>query len=80
MSRSLRLLILDITITKAVAAAKEAGLGVNAGHDLNLSNLPDFVIPELEEVSIGHAFTVDCLLMGIDKAVAQYQTALGKTI
>ena len=64
----------------AAAAAHEAGLGVNAGHDLNLNNLPDFVIPELEEVSIGHAFTVDCLLMGIDKAVAQYQLALGKTI
>ena len=64
----------------SAAAAKDAGLGVNAGHDLNLNNLPDFVIPELREVSIGHAFTVDCLLMGIDKAVAQYQLALGKAI
>ncbi len=61
------------------AAAEEVGLGVNAGHDLNLNNLPDFAIPELQEVSIGHAFTVDCLLMGIDEAVARYRLALGKS-
>jgi pyridoxine 5-phosphate synthase len=61
------------------AAAQSLGLGVNAGHDLNLDNLPDFKIPELLEVSIGHAFTVDCLLMGIGEAVSRYQRALGNT-
>lgn len=60
-------------------AAHEAGLGLNAGHDLNLHNLPAFCrIPGLLEVSIGHAFTVDCLEMGIDAAVRAYQRALGK--
>lgn len=60
-------------------AAREAGLGLNAGHDLNLVNLPAFsALPGLLEVSIGHAFTVDCLEMGIDAAVRAYQRALGK--
>lgn len=60
-------------------AAREAGLGLNAGHDLNLRNLPAFrEIPGLLEVSIGHAFTVDCLEMGITAAVRAYQRALGK--
>ena len=60
-------------------AAQEAGLGLNAGHDLNLLNLPAFsAIPGLLEVSIGHAFTVDCLDMGIEATVRAYQRALGK--
>lgn len=60
-------------------AAQEAGLGLNAGHDLNLFNLPAFrELPGLLEVSIGHAFTVDCLEMGISAAVHAYQQALGK--
>ena len=60
-------------------AAREAGLDLNAGHDLNLLNLPAFrEIPGLLEVSIGHAFTVDCLEMGITAAVRAYQRALGK--
>ena len=63
----------------SAAAAQSWGLGVNAGHDLNLHNLPDFKIPELLEVSIGHAFTVDCILMGIEEAVSRYQRALGNT-
>ena len=44
---------------ETAAAAIEAGLGVNAGHDLNLSNLPDFKLPALAEVSIGHAFKLE---------------------
>ena len=60
-------------------AAREAGLGLNAGHDLNLANLSAFrTLPGLLEVSIGHAFTVDCLEMGISAAVRAYQRALGK--
>ncbi|MEE4202950.1 MAG: pyridoxine 5'-phosphate synthase [Halieaceae bacterium] len=63
----------------AAVAAQEAGLGVNAGHDLNLDNLPDFRIPSLLEVSIGHAFTVDALRFGIDEAVSRYRQALRPT-
>lgn len=64
---------------EAAQAAHEAGLGVNAGHDLNLSNLPDFCIPHLAEVSIGHAFTVDALRYGIADTVARYQQALAQS-
>ncbi len=54
--------------------ANQIGLGVNAGHDLNLDNLPKFrQVPQLLEVSIGHAFTVDCLAMGLPNAVAAYK-------
>ncbi|PID55043.1 MAG: pyridoxine 5'-phosphate synthase [Gammaproteobacteria bacterium] len=60
-------------------AALDAGLGVNAGHDLNLDNLPRFAnLPGLLEVSIGHALTVDALRMGLADTVAAYQRALGK--
>ena len=61
-------------------AAFAARLGVNAGHDLNLSNLPDFKVPHLEEVSIGHAFTVDALRWGIANTIPRYQQALGKNV
>jgi pyridoxine 5-phosphate synthase len=63
----------------AAEAALDCGLGVNAGHDLNLQNLEAFrAIPGLLEVSIGHAFTVDCLDRGIDATVDAYQACLGK--
>jgi len=65
---------------ETAAAAIHVGLGVNAGHDLNLMNLPDFQIPTLAEVSIGHAFTVDALQWGIADTVARYQQALGKSL
>lgn len=59
------------------AAAETAllcGLGINAGHDLNLQNLPLYSqLPGLQEVSIGHALTVDALLMGYSEAVAAYR-------
>ncbi|WP_439101996.1 pyridoxine 5'-phosphate synthase [Congregibacter sp.] len=58
-------------------AALEAGLGINAGHDLNLQNLPLFRdLPGLLEVSIGHALTVDALRMGMPAAVKAYRAAL----
>jgi pyridoxine 5-phosphate synthase len=64
----------------AADAATEVGLGVNAGHDLNLTNLRQFksAIPQLLEVSIGHAFTVDCIEIGLVSAVNAYQQTLGK--
>jgi pyridoxine 5-phosphate synthase len=63
---------------RAAAAAVEAGLGVNAGHDLDLENLRLFArsIPGLLEVSIGHALVSDALFMGLDAAVRAYVAAL----
>jgi pyridoxine 5-phosphate synthase len=62
----------------AARAAEEAGLGVNAGHDLNLDNLPAFchAVPQLAEVSIGHAITADALRIGFPAAVEAYLRAL----
>lgn len=62
---------------KAAELANSLGLGVNAGHDLNLENLEKFAsIPNLLEVSIGHAFTVDSLRMGMIPALRAYQAQL----
>jgi pyridoxine 5-phosphate synthase len=62
------------------AAARRAharGLGVNAGHDLNLDNLPLFAtVPHLEEVSIGHALISHALFVGLDRAVRDYLAVL----
>jgi pyridoxine 5-phosphate synthase len=64
---------------RAAEVAAELGLGLNAGHDLNLDNLPRFAsVPKLLEVSIGHAFTVDCIRIGLANAVHAYQRCLGK--
>jgi pyridoxine 5-phosphate synthase len=63
---------------QAAEAAKEAGLGVNAGHDLNLDNLPAFcqALPQLAEVSIGHGITADALRIGFSAAVEAYLRAI----
>lgn len=55
------------------------GLGINAGHDLTLDNLPPLIaaIPDLAEVSIGHALTADALLYGFGEAVRRYKAACG---
>ena len=63
----------------AAERAQVVGLGVNAGHDLNLDNLGLFAsIPGLVEVSIGHALIADALMMGLEAAVAAYKTVLVK--
>ncbi|MBB3046073.1 pyridoxine 5-phosphate synthase [Litorivivens lipolytica] len=64
----------------ASAFATAIGLGVNAGHDLNLLNLETFrkALPDLLEVSIGHAFTVDAIELGLRDCIASYQRCLGK--
>lgn len=63
---------------RAAEVAAEEGLGLNAGHDLNLHNLSRFAtIAGLKEVSIGHALTVDAIRMGLANTVAAYQRALG---
>jgi pyridoxine 5-phosphate synthase len=70
------------TVRAACAAtarrAAERGLVVNAGHDLNLDNLPGLVkaMPNLAEASIGHELTADALKMGWQAAVRAYQAAL----
>ena len=58
----------------AASAARDAGLGVNAGHDLNLYNLEYFIrtIPWTAEVSIGHAIICDALYMGLEKTIQAY--------
>lgn len=55
-------------------AARNAGLGVNAGHDLSLENLEFFIrnIPWTAEVSIGHAIICDALYMGLEKTIQAY--------
>ncbi|QKG79011.1 pyridoxine 5'-phosphate synthase [Tenuifilum thalassicum] len=59
---------------KAAIAAKEVGLGLNAGHDLNLDNLNYFAknIPNLLEVSIGHALISDALYFGLENTIQMY--------
>lgn len=63
---------------KAAYYAKEIGLEINAGHDLNLENLNFFAqeIPFLKEVSIGHALITDALYLGLENTVQLYRRAL----
>ncbi len=62
----------------AAEKANELGLGINAGHDLDLNNLKYFVqnIPGLLEVSIGHALVCDALYMGYEKTIQLYKAEL----
>ena len=62
----------------AAEKANELGLGVNAGHDLDLQNLKYFAqrIPDLAEVSIGHALVCDALIFGMENAVQLYKRQL----
>jgi pyridoxine 5-phosphate synthase len=65
---------------KAANRANELGLEINAGHDLNLENLSFFAskIPNLKEVSIGHALIADALNYGMENTVNLYLRALRK--
>jgi len=62
----------------AARAAVAAGLGVNAGHDLNRDNLADFLraVPGVLEVSIGHALVADALELGLAETVRDYQRCI----
>jgi len=64
--------------TRAAEAALAAGLGVNAGHDLNRDNLTDFLraVPGVLEVSIGHALIADALELGYAETVRDYQRCI----
>jgi pyridoxine 5-phosphate synthase len=70
----------DRSFRRYVNAANQAyalGLGVNAGHDLDLDNLVLFrTLPHLDEVSIGHALISHALYVGLDKAVRDYMIAV----
>ncbi|NGF55898.1 pyridoxine 5'-phosphate synthase [Parapedobacter sp. SGR-10] len=63
---------------KAAVKAREVGLGLNAGHDLDLHNLAYFNqnIPGLLEVSIGHALIADALYLGLEETIKRYLAAL----
>lgn len=65
---------------KAAEAAKDCGLGLNAGHDLNLDNLAYFLrtIPWTDEVSIGHAVVCDALYLGLEKTIEAYLCEIRK--
>ena len=59
---------------RAAEAARDCGLGLNAGHDLNLENLEYYIrnIPWTDEVSIGHAIICDALYMGLERTIQAY--------
>lgn len=67
---------------KASEAAHDVGLGVNAGHDLNLENLAWFRqhLPYLNEVSIGHALICDAIYLGLPETIARYKACLKKHV
>ena len=64
--------------TEAARAAHEIGLGLNAGHDLSLENIEFFKenVPELQEVSIGHALICESLYLGLENVVNMYKYKL----
>jgi pyridoxine 5-phosphate synthase len=66
---------------EAARAAQAAGLGVNAGHDLSRDNLTDFLraVPDVLEVSIGHALISDALELGYAAAVRDYLAAIQRS-
>ena len=72
---------LDASVAKYRAAAERAaanGLGVNAGHDLDLENLPTFLeLPHIAEVSIGHALMARALFVGLRSVVQEYLRITG---
>jgi pyridoxine 5-phosphate synthase len=64
----------------AATAARNHGLGINAGHDLNLDNLGPFLdtVPQIDEVSIGHALIADALVLGLGEAIRRYLAICAK--
>jgi len=72
---------LNLSLERYRAAAERAAgnqLGVNAGHDLDLANLPTFLtLPHIDEVSIGHALMARALFVGLGSAVEEYLQITG---
>jgi pyridoxine 5-phosphate synthase len=76
---------IEVEFQKVVAtgkAAEKAGLGLNAGHDLTRENLPPLVeaLPNLAEVSIGHAIIADALTFGMAETVRLFRQAIGEKV
>ncbi|MDQ6609981.1 MAG: pyridoxine 5'-phosphate synthase [Bacteroidota bacterium] len=69
-----------VSYVDAAKKAKEMGLGLNAGHDLDLHNLKFFKqnIPWIDEVSIGHALVCDALYLGFENAIQIYKRQLAE--
>lgn len=71
-----------LPFVETAQTCRDAGLGVNAGHDLSLENLAYYhgQIPWTDEVSIGHALICDALYLGLEETIRRYQNCLGNTI
>jgi pyridoxine 5-phosphate synthase len=69
-------------LERAAIIAREAGLGLNAGHDLIVANLPPLLAhaPWIEEVSIGHGLTAEALEFGMADAVKRFRAACGEDV
>jgi pyridoxine 5-phosphate synthase len=67
-----------VPFAAASRLAASIGLGINAGHDLNLDNLAYFAdhLPDLQEVSIGHALVSDALYLGLEETIERYLRCL----
>lgn len=67
-------------IALTASAARECGLGVNAGHDLTVDNIPALIAkaPFIREMSIGHGFTADALIYGFAESVNRFRKAMGE--
>ncbi|WP_434050957.1 MAG: pyridoxine 5'-phosphate synthase [Roseibium sp.] len=67
-------------IALTASAARECGLGVNAGHDLTVDNIPALIAkaPFIREMSIGHGFTADALIFGFAESVKRFRKAMGE--
>ena len=67
-------------VVATAEAAKAAGLGVNAGHDLTVENIPALLAraPFIREMSIGHGFTADALIHGFAASVNRFRAAMGE--
>lgn len=65
-------------LASTAVAAERVGLGVNAGHDLTVANVPDLVnaAPQIVEMSIGHGLTADALTYGMDGSVKRFIAAM----
>jgi len=66
-----------VRVRDTARAAAARGLGVNAGHDLDLKNLPRLAreVPEISEASIGHAIIADALYLGLAETIRRYVAA-----
>lgn len=67
-------------IALTASVARECGLGVNAGHDLTVDNIPALIAraPFIREMSIGHGFTADALIFGFAESVKRFRKAMGE--